>query len=377
MTDRIAAADRMAATEAGGDRPLVLLHTHPQPVDRIFDAATLDALRERFDVVDLSGPSGSDGAGEADVADGAASNTDDRLDELLPRAFAIVGQPDLPTRRVARATNLRALLNVEGNFYPNVDYQALFDRGIHVLGCGPAYGQAVAEYALGLALDLARGISREDRAFRDGRERYLGDGNLDAVLLQRSDIGFIGFGNLGRALHQLLAPFRATIRVFDPWLPPAVLAEAGVVPATLDEVLSASRFVFVLAAVTSDSRHLLGADQLDRLPAGARLILVSRAAAVDFDALLARVAGGALLAAIDVWPAEPMPADHPVRRLEGAVLSAHRAGGIPAAFTRIGELVLDDLTLIDAGLPPVRMQVAARELVGRYRNRPAGPPTPS
>ncbi|WP_405623530.1 hypothetical protein [Streptomyces sp. NBC_00076] len=52
------------------------------------------------------------------------------------------------------------------------------------------------------------------------------------------------------------------------------------------------------------------------------------------------------------------------------MLSAHRAGGIPEAFQSIGDMVLDDLTLLAQGLPPVRMQTAARELVGRYRNRP-------
>jgi phosphoglycerate dehydrogenase-like enzyme len=82
------------------------------------------------------------------------------------------------------------------------------------------------------------------------------------------------------------------------------------------------------------------------------------------------VATGRLLAAIDVWPDEPLPANDRARTLDGLVLSPHRAGGIPQAFLEIGRMVVDDLTLIAAGLPPTRMQVAARELVGRYRNRP-------
>jgi hypothetical protein len=57
--------------------------------------------------------------------------------------------------------------------------------------------------------------------------------------------------------------------------------------------------------------------------------------------------------------------------MEGLVLSAHRAGGIPSAFTEIGDMVVDDLNLLVQGLPPVRMQAAAPELVGRYRNKPA------
>jgi phosphoglycerate dehydrogenase-like enzyme len=74
--------------------------------------------------------------------------------------------------------------------------------------------------------------------------------------------------------------------------------------------------------------------------------------------------------ATDVWPDEPAPADHPARRVEGMVLQAHRAGGIPQAFDEIGEMVLDDLALMEQGLPPVRNQLAVRELVTRYRSRP-------
>ncbi|MGI3781190.1 MAG: NAD(P)-dependent oxidoreductase, partial [Janthinobacterium lividum] len=254
----------------------------------------------------------------------------------------------------------------------NVDYLTCFTRSIRVLGCGPAYATAVAEHALGLALDLARGISREDRAFRAGRERYLGEGNADAVLLRHADVGLVGYGNLGRALRPLLAAFAPTVRAYDPWLPDAVLREADVTPSSLDETLRRSTFVFVLATVTGDSEHLLGARELDLLPDGARLVLVSRAAVTDYDALAERLATGRFLAAIDVWPTEPVPADSPFRSAEGVVLSAHRAGGIPAAFTEIGEMVLDDLELMARGLAPVRLQQAAPELVGRYRNRPAG-----
>lgn len=77
------------------------------------------------------------------------------------------------------------------------------------------------------------------------------------------------------------------------------------------------------------------------------------------------------MAAIDVWPQELMPPTHRARLMPGLVLSAHRAGATPAALTSIGDMVLDDLTLIHRGLPPVRMQIAARELVGRYQKRRA------
>jgi phosphoglycerate dehydrogenase-like enzyme len=332
-------------------RPTVILHPASQSSERIFTPEAWVRLNESFRVVDL----------EHEPSDAA-------LDAALPDAFAVVGQPDLPRDRLLRAPHLRALLNVEGNFLPNVDYRTCFEKGMHVLNCGPAYAQAVAEYALGLALDLARGISREDRAFRESREQYFGRSAADSILLRHAEVGLLGYGSVGRALHRLLVPFAPTLRVYDPWLPAALLREADVVPASLEATL-ASQFVFVAATITDTNRHLLDANRLDLLPAGARLVLVSRAAIVDYEAMLDRVGAGRFLAAVDVWPQEPAPRDHRARAMEGLVLSAHRAGGIAAALNQIGDMVVDDLTLIAAGLPPARMQAGARELVDRYRNQ--------
>ena len=334
-------------------KPVVILDPAPQSRDRIFDPATIERLRRDFDVIDL----------EAQPDEGL-------FERHLPDAFAIVGQPNLGTEALERAQKLRAVINVEGNFFANIDYTTAHQRGVRVLGCGPAYAQAVAEYALGLALDLARGISREDRRARRGVERYVSASTQDSVLLRRSNIALVGYGNLGRSLHRLLMPFHATIRVHDPWLPTSVLEEEGLIPATLEEALRTSTFVFVLATATSESRHLLDAQRLAILPQAARLILLSRAAVVDYDALYNQLAEGRILAAIDVWPEEPLAADSPFRKLDNAILSAHRAGGIPEAFLSIGEMVYDDLRLMARGLPPQRMQVAAPELVGRYRNQP-------
>jgi phosphoglycerate dehydrogenase-like enzyme len=335
-------------------RPVVLLRPAPQITARIFTADALRRLHEAYEVID----------GEADPSEAL-------IDACLPEVFAIVGQPDLPRERLLRAPRLRGILNVEGNFFQNVDYETAFERGVNVAVCAPTYAQAVAEFSLGLALDLARGISREDRAFREGRESYVFHSTADSILLQGASMGILGYGNIGRRLLPLLEPFRpSVIRCYDPWLPDSVLREVGMVPASLEEVLSTSTFLFVLATVTEESTQLLDADNMRLIPAGARVVLSSRAAVVDFDAFVRYAAEGRFLAATDVWPEEPAPADHPARRVEGMVLQAHRAGGIDQAFHQIGEMVLDDLALMARGLPPVRNQLAMRELVGRYRSRP-------
>jgi phosphoglycerate dehydrogenase-like enzyme len=114
-----------------------------------------------------------------------------------------------------------------------------------------------------------------------------------------------------------------------------------------------------------ENRALLDQAHLNRMPPDSVLVLISRAHLVDFDALTERVLAGQLRAAIDVFPTEPLPKDHPIRQAPGAVLSAHRAGSVREGLTEIGQAVVDDLEAILAGLPPRRMQQAAPELIRR------------
>ena len=333
---------------------MILVDPWPRTLEMICDAPTrarLDALGPL--VVHEDGPM-----------------PDTLVDESLPSAVAVLGQTAMPLSRLERAPRLRAIVNVEGNFLPNVDYAAALDRGIHVLNASPAFALPVAEAALGLAIDLARGISAADRAMRAGRESYGLESNADAFLLAGSPVGIVGFGDLGRALHRLLAPFECPVKVYDPWLPELVVRRAGAQPAPLDEVLSTSRVIFVFASVTSESEGFLDRAALERIQPGSALLLMSRAGVVDFDALVALVAEGRLRAATDVFPEEPVAADDPVRELDGMLLSPHRAGGMREAFLEIGRLAVTDLELVLRGLPPAVCKRAERETVGRMRSRP-------
>lgn len=334
-------------------KPLVLVAPEPRELDQIFTPAALATLRDRYRLH------------ETDAAAVAGLPR-----ETLAEARYILGQPPLDAGAIAAMTSLRAILNVESNLLQNMPYAPLFERGIHVLTTGAVFAQPVAEIGLGFALALARQIVDADLAFREGREAWGLDGARRSRLLMGSDIGLVGYGDLGRALHRLLVPFRARLRIFDPWLPDAVIAEAGAEPAPLDTVLAESDFVFVVAAVTSENQGFLDAQAFARMRPGAAFILLSRAGVVDFDALIAAVASGRIVAASDVYPEEPLRPDHPVRTLPGFLRSAHRAGALTAALTRMGDMVLDDMALMDRGLPPVRLKRAERETVARMRSKP-------
>lgn len=334
-------------------KPLVISAPEPRTLDLIFTRAKLAELRARYDLVETR----ADQLSSLDLA-------------TLSRVRYVLGQPPISGEALAKMNNLRAVLNVESNLLDNMPYEEIFRRGIHVLTTGAVFAIPVAELGIALALSLARGVVEADSDFRAGREKWGGEGNGAARLLTGAEVGIIGFGDLGRALNRLLVGFRCTVRAHDPWLPPSILREQGVEPATLDEVLGQSDFVFVMAAVTSENRGLLGADAFTRMRSGASFILLSRADVVDFDALLDAVESGRIRAASDVFPQEPLPLEHRIRRVDGFIRSAHRAGALDIAFKQMGDMVLEDMDLMDRNLPPLRCKRAERETATLMRSRP-------
>ncbi|WP_376702178.1 hydroxyacid dehydrogenase [Mesorhizobium sp. ISC25] len=333
--------------------PLVISAPEPRTLDLIFTPAALAKFRSKYRIVETS---------PEDVRALPA--------DILAEARYIVGQPPIPPETLEKMKALRCIFNVESNLINNMPYETLFSRGIHVVTTGLVFAEPVAELGLAMALNLARGIVDADLAFRQGKELWGGDGNRTARLLSGADVGIIGFGDLGRALNRLLSGFRTQTKVFDPWLPPSILIENGVEPASLDDVLSNNDFIFVVASVTSENQGFLAAEAFARMRKGAAFILLSRAGVVDFPALMDAVRSGHIVAASDVFPEEPLAQDDPVRTLPGFLRSAHRAGALDIAFKRMGDMVLEDMDLIDRGLPPMRSKRAERETVSRMRSKP-------
>ncbi|OHV90648.1 hydroxyacid dehydrogenase [Mesorhizobium sp. ORS 3428] len=333
--------------------PLVISAPEPRTLDLIFTPTQLAHFRRKYRIV------------ETTPKDVSKLPTD-----ILAEARYIVGQPPIAPETLEKLKALRCIFNVETNLLNNMPYETLFARGIHVVTTGLVFAEPVAELGLAMALNLARNIVDADLAFRQGKELWGGDGNKTARLLSGADVGIIGFGDLGRALNRLLTGFRTRTKVYDPWLPPSVLIEHGVEPASLDKVLSESDFVFVVASVTSENQGFLGAEAFAKMRKGAAFILLSRAGVVDFPALMEAVRSGHIVAASDVFPEEPLAKDHPVRALPGFLRSAHRAGALDVAFKRMGDMVLEDMDLIDRGLPPMRSKRAERETVSRMRSKP-------
>ncbi|MBV7335823.1 hydroxyacid dehydrogenase [Chloroflexi bacterium TSY] len=328
----------------------VILSPYPRPLDMIMSKEDTERLYDLVEVV-----WGKDEA-----------IPESELAQARSEAFAIVATgwrhgslDDMP--------NLRAILETGGR-HPSpkvLDYQTCFERGIRVLSCAPAYGPMVAEMALGMAIASARGIVDAHLDFRAGEEVYLYNSNQSAFTLFDQRAGLIGFGGLAQNLRQLLAAFRCSIQVYDPWLPETYITDRGCTPVSLEQLLATSRVIFVLAIPSNENKAMLDRELLSLISSDAVLILISRAHVVDFDALTDLLYQGRFRAAIDVFPKEPLAKEHPIRNAPNTILSAHRAGTVWKDMHLIGQMVVDDLEAMLAGLPPTKMQVAQPEIVYR------------
>lgn len=333
--------------------PLIFMDPFPRTEAMVFTPDTEHALRSMARLVTHFGS-------RAD---------DDLVESVLDDVAIIIGQTAMDQERLDRAPNLEAIINVKANWEPNVDYAYAQSKGIHVLSAAPAMAPAVAEFCLGQAINLARGLPEADRDFRAGIERYGIAGNGDAYSLFDAPVGLIGFGNLGRALVPLLRPFTDQIAVHDPFLPNGYVEGQGLEPMALDALLQSSRFVFVLAGATTDNPGFLDGAKLALVPDDASVILASRAEVVAFDALLAEANDGRLRVAVDVFPEEPVPGDASSRTTKNALFSAHLAGGMAASYARIRAMMLDDVTQILNGRPPVHLQRAEPCMAAMARSR--------
>jgi len=338
------------------DRPLILI----DPLPRTLDVICEPDVRARLEAL-----------GRLVVSEHKPM-ADAEVDRLLPEVEILIGQTGMPKARLDRAPKLKAIFNVETNFLTNIDYRECQARGIWVLSPTSSFAQAVAESSLAMAIDLARGITAADRAFRAGAENYGLAANEGSFMFAGAPVGILGFGDLGRTLRSLLVPFRNPVKVYDPWLPADVIRSADAAPASLDEVLSTSKIIFVFASVTTENQGFIGKREFALIQPGSCFLLMSRAAVVDFPAFLDAARSGHIRAATDVFPVEPVAKDDPVRKVENLLLSAHRTGGMPEALYQIGRMTVADAELILKGLPPVMCRRADPAIAARLRSMPVG-----
>lgn len=273
-------------------------------------------------------------------------NATDEIMRDLPWAEAVImwAWPGFGDEELKLCPDLKFLgqINTTGQHV-----RACLKKDIAVSEVRHAWSPSVAELALILMMSGLRQTSAYHIAMTKGNEHWLRDFPADIDARERQlagrAVGIVGFGGIGQHLARLLKPFNVTLRIYDPYLPAEVAAQFGAQPVTLMELIKESEVVVLCAANTEDARHLLDATAIKALRKDAVLVNVGRSMLIDMEALQERLKQGDLIAMLDVFDQEPLPADSPLRSLPNTYLTPHAAGGIMESVERSLAWLADDL----------------------------------
>ncbi|MGE1563366.1 D-2-hydroxyacid dehydrogenase family protein [Pantoea septica] len=267
---------------------------------------------------------------------------DDALIAALADSDIIVAMRErtpLTAARLARLPRLK-LIVTSGMRNAAIDLDACRARGIAVCGTESSSAPPL-ELTWGLLLALARHIVPENQALRSGGpwQQHLGIG------LEGKTLGLIGLGKIGGGMAKVAQAFGMRVCAWSQNLTAERAAACGAtLMPSLPALLAASDIVSLHLVLSARTRHLLDAAALAQMKPGALLVNTARAGLVDQQAMLAALRTGQLAgAALDVFEAEPLPADHPLRQLPNVLATPHLGYVADSNYRRYFTQAVEDI----------------------------------
>jgi phosphoglycerate dehydrogenase-like enzyme len=250
-----------------------------------------------------------------------------------------------PKAMLDRLPNLR-MIALTGTRTWTIDIEECNRRGIVICNTGQGYsGAATAELALGLLLSAARHLPAADASMRDGRFQT---GVTPGITLEGKTLGIIGLGKIGSKMARYGQALGMKVLGWSQNLTEEQAAQAGAKRVDKATLLKESDAVSLHVVLSERSRGILGAQDLALMKPGAILVNSSRGPLVDELALLERLKAGKLIAALDVYDQEPLPADHPLRSLPNTVLTPHLGYGSQEVYRVFyGESIENVMAFLD------------------------------
>lgn len=253
-----------------------------------------------------------------------------------------------PFRRdvIEKLPKLKLLLT-SGARNASFDVEAAKERGIVVCGTG-GFGNPTAQLAIGLMLELTRKIGFENARLKAG-ERWQITMGQD---LEGQTLGIVGLGKLGSRVAAIAQAIGMKVNAWSQNLTPEKCAAAGVGYMSKEELFATSDFITIHVILSKRSRGLITRDDLNRMKPTAYLINTARGPIVDEAALLdllqqRKIAG----AGLDTLSEEPLPVDHPIRKLDNVVLTPHLGYVTEQGYRRYYSDMVEDIVAWMNGAP--------------------------
>lgn len=271
------------------------------------------------------------------------------LADLLSSADIVLnGHTMMDAALLGAHRNVRSIVFLGTGATSYIDVEAASQLGMRVRTIRGYGDRTVAEHAFGLLMAAARDTARMDRNLRAGVWTV-----SEGIELAGRTLGIVGLGGVGAEMARIASAFGMRVVAWNrSGVPQGVPAEEM----ALDDMLATADAVSLHLALTPETKGLIGADKLARMKRGAILVNTARGAVVDEAALIEALRSGHIAhAALDVFGIEPLPAGHPLARIENVTLTAHAGWKSKAASRRMMEIALrlaaEDAAAIDSGQP--------------------------
>lgn len=260
------------------------------------------------------------------------------LADLVRDADAVISQFAPVNAEVVNAMAKAKAIVRYGIGFDNVDAVAARERGIPVCNIPDYCIDEVADHTLAFMLAITRQVVPNALHLREGHWG-LATPLTSMSSLRHLTVGIVGFGRIGREVVSRLLAFKTRVLVFDPVVAPDEIAASGAVPAgSFDELLAQSDIVSPHCPSTPKTKQLFNSAAFEKLKPGSIFINVGRGDLADSAAVTAALQSGQIAgAALDVFDPEPIPAEHPIRKMPNVILAAHIASASAPAVRTLRE----------------------------------------
>ena len=244
--------------------------------------------------------------------------------EAASDADALIVQYAPITEKVIRSLRSCKVISRYGVGIDMINLAAASRRGIYVCNVPDYCQEEVSDHACALILALARKLKPLYRSVQQGEW----DVRIARPIarLAGEHLGLLGFGKVARLVARKMRGFGMAISTFDPYVARGAFENESVTAVDFQQILEQSNILSLHLPLTPETRHILGAKELQKLKKGAFLINTSRGQLIDENALLEALEGGWLGgAALDVTEHEPISVKHPFLGFENVIITPHAA----------------------------------------------------
>lgn len=256
------------------------------------------------------------------------------------------------TRKVIQAANKLKVIVKYGSKpgIDNVDLDAATEKGIFVCYTPHANSDSVAEHTIALILALMKKLYVSCSQLKQGKWRS--KGLLGYELLGKT-VGIIGLGNIGRKVAEKISGFKVKLFAYDPYVDKKIAQQINVELVDLETLLKESDVVTIHTALTRETKHMIGENELKLMKKTAFIINTARGAIIDEKALIKALKEGWIAgAALDVFEEEPPNPDNPLLKMDNVLVTPHFASCTFEAYQREAIMAAEEVLRVLKGEPP-------------------------